>query len=64
MGNYLFAGTAGFIASRVCELLLMDRDTVTGIENLNETYDVRIMDWCLNRQQTQSGFTAAAQETC
>ena len=50
MGNYLFAGAAGFIASRVCELLLMDRDTVTGIENLNEAYDVRIMDWCLKRQ--------------
>jgi hypothetical protein len=37
----------------------MDRDTATGIENLKEDYEVRI-----KRLQAQSGFTAAAQETC
>jgi hypothetical protein len=42
----------------------MDRDTVTGIENLTKYYDVRIKYWHLKRQQTQSGFTAAGQETC
>ena len=32
-------GAAGFIGSRICEMLLDRGDTVVGIDNLNDTYD-------------------------
>jgi UDP-glucuronate 4-epimerase len=40
MGHYLLTGTAGFIASRVAELLLADGHTVVGVDNLNDAYNV------------------------
>jgi len=42
MSTYLVTGAAGFIASRVCELLLADGHVVVGIDNLNDYYDVRL----------------------
>ncbi len=56
MANYLVTGAAGFIASKVCEFLLADGHTVTGIDNLNDAYDVRIKDWRLNRLRSTPGF--------
>ena len=49
MGNYLVTGAAGFIGSRVTELLLDAGHHVIGIDNLNDAYDVRIKYWRLNR---------------
>jgi len=49
MSTYLVTGAAGFIASRVCELLLVDGHTVVGVDNLNAYYDVRLKDWRLAR---------------
>lgn len=49
MGHYLVTGAAGFIASRVVELLLDDGHTVTGIDNLNDAYDARLKQWRLER---------------
>ena len=49
MGNYLVTGAAGFIGSRVSELLLDAGHSVIGIDNLNDAYDVRIKYWRLNR---------------
>lgn len=49
MFTYLVTGAAGFIASRVCELLLADGHTVVGVDNLNDYYDVRLKDWRLAR---------------
>jgi UDP-glucuronate 4-epimerase len=49
MANYLVTGAAGFIGSRVTELLLDAGDHVVGIDNLNDAYDVRIKYWRLNR---------------
>jgi nucleoside-diphosphate-sugar epimerase len=49
MGNYLVTGAAGFIGSRVTELLLDAGHRVVGIDNLNDAYDVRIKYWRLNR---------------
>lgn len=40
--NYLVTGAAGFIASRVCEILLKEGHHVLGIDNLNDYYDVRL----------------------
>ena len=40
--NVLVTGCAGFIGSHVSRLLLARGDSVTGIDNLNEAYDVRL----------------------
>jgi len=57
MANYLVTGAAGFIASRVSELLLAAGHTVTGVDNLNDAYDVRIKEYRLKRLLNQAGFT-------
>lgn len=47
--NLLVTGCAGFIGAKVCQILLDRGDSVTGIDNLNEAYDVRLKQWRLNR---------------
>ncbi len=42
MGRFLVTGAAGFIASRVCERLLVEGHEVVGSDNLNDAYDVRL----------------------
>jgi UDP-glucuronate 4-epimerase len=49
MASYLVTGVAGFIASKVAELLLADGHQVVGIDNLNDAYDVRLKHWRLER---------------
>jgi len=49
MATYLVTGIAGFIASKVAELLLEAGHTVVGIDNLNSYYDVRLKDYRLGR---------------
>jgi UDP-glucuronate 4-epimerase len=44
----LVTGCAGFIGARVAELLLEQGHTVVGIDNLNESYDVRLKHWRLD----------------
>jgi len=41
----LVTGAAGFIASRVCALLHEQGHQVTGLDNFNEAYDVRLKVW-------------------
>lgn len=57
MANYLVTGAAGFIASRVSEMLLESGHTVTGVDNMNDAYDVRIKDYRLGRLLPRRGFT-------
>lgn len=45
----LVTGAAGFIASRVAELLIAQGHQVVGVDNLNDYYDVRLKDWRLSR---------------
>lgn len=45
--KYLVTGCAGFIASRVCEMLLEDGHQVVGMDSLNDAYDVRLKHWRL-----------------
>ena len=59
MPTYLVTGAAGFIASRVCELLLERGDRVVGVDNLNDAYDVRLKHWRLKRLQGRDGFVFA-----
>lgn len=56
MATFLVTGAAGFIASRVSELLLAEGHTVVGLDNLNDYYDVRLKEWRLARLRTQPGF--------
>jgi UDP-glucuronate 4-epimerase len=45
----LVTGCAGFIGAKVAELLLDGGHSVVGIDNLNESYDVRLKRWRLDR---------------
>ncbi len=64
MATYLVTGCAGFIASRVTELLLDAGHTVVGIDNLNDAYDVRLKQWRLARIQGRERFTFHAFDIC
>jgi len=57
MANYLVTGAAGFIGSRLAEVLLEQGHTVTGVDNLNDAYDVRMKDFRLSKLQAIRGFT-------
>jgi len=57
MATYLVTGTAGFIGSKVAELLLREGHTVVGVDNLNDAYDVRLKEWRLAQLQPLPGFT-------
>jgi len=56
MRRYLLTGAAGFIGSRVGELLLSQGAEVVGVDNLNEAYDVRLKHWRLERLQRHKNF--------
>jgi nucleoside-diphosphate-sugar epimerase len=57
MANYLVTGAAGFIGARVAEMLIEQGHTVTGVDNLNDAYDVRLKEYRLQRLRALSGFT-------
>jgi nucleoside-diphosphate-sugar epimerase len=57
VAHYLLTGAAGFVASRVGELLLQDGHTVLGIDNLNDAYDVRMKHYRLDRLRAHDGFS-------
>ena len=57
MGRYLVTGAAGFIGSKVAELLLDAGNLVVGIDNMNAAYDRRMKDWRLERLIGRPGFT-------
>jgi UDP-glucuronate 4-epimerase len=56
MKHYLLTGAAGFIASRVAEMLLEEGNRVTGVDNLNNAYDVRVKEYRLERLTQREGF--------
>ena len=57
MANYLVTGAAGFIGARTSEFLIKDGHTVTGVDNLNQTYDPRVKEYRLKKLQALPGFT-------
>jgi nucleoside-diphosphate-sugar epimerase len=59
MARYLLTGVAGFIASRVAEILLGDGHEVVGVDNMNDAYDVRMKEYRLGRLKDQAGFNFA-----
>ena len=54
---YLVTGVAGFIASRVTEMLLADGHTIVGVDNLNDYYDVRLKDYRLGQLTPRPRFS-------
>jgi len=56
MAHYLVTGAAGFIGSRVTDRLLQAGHQVTGIDNLNDAYDVRIKEYRLRQLTGRDGF--------
>ncbi len=56
MSNYLVTGAAGFIGSRVTEMLIDQGHTVTGVDNMNDAYDVRVKEYRLRKLESLSGF--------
>lgn len=57
MSCYLVTGVAGFIASKVTELLLSEGHQVIGVDNLNDAYDVRLKAWRLKQLEGRPGYT-------
>ena len=49
MAHYIVTGSSGFIASHTCESLLLDGHTITGIDNMNDAYDVRMKEHRLKK---------------
>lgn len=56
MANYLVTGAAGFIGSCVSEMLIAQGHAVTGVDNLNDAYDVRMKEYRLRKLLALSGF--------
>jgi nucleoside-diphosphate-sugar epimerase len=56
MPRYLVTGAAGFIGSKVAELLLARGDTVIGVDNMNDAYDVRLKKWRLETLEQIESF--------
>ena len=52
----LVTGAAGFIASRVCEMLLEKGEQVVGLDNMNDYYDVRLKEYRLVKLLKYSNF--------
>lgn len=56
MSKYLVTGAAGFIGSRTAALLIADGQSVVGIDNLNDAYDVRMKEHRLQQLRALRGF--------
>jgi len=58
----LVTGAAGFIGAALCARLLQRGDTVTGVDNLSDYYDVRLKEARLARLASQPGFKFILQD--
>ena len=57
MANILVTGAAGFIGFHLSGRLLERGDTIVGLDNLNDYYDVRLKEDRLAQLEGRSGFT-------
>ena len=60
----LLTGVAGFIASKVAELLLAGGHTVIGVDNLNDAYDPRLKEHRLQDLLRRDGLTFERLDIC
>ncbi len=56
MKQILVTGAAGFIASRVCEMLLEKGESVVGLDNMNDYYDVQLKEYRLSKLTNHPNF--------
>lgn len=56
MARYLISGAAGFIGGRVAELLMAEGHSVVGVDNMNDSYDVRMKEHRLEKLQANAKF--------
>ncbi|HSV86673.1 MAG TPA: NAD-dependent epimerase/dehydratase family protein [Levilinea sp.] len=56
MATYMVTGAAGFIANKVCAILMEQGHSVVGLDNMNNSYDVRLKYWRLARLQQHPNF--------
>jgi UDP-glucuronate 4-epimerase len=56
MAKYLVTGVAGFIGSKIAELLLKQGTTVIGLDNMNDAYSPILKEWRLARIKNFSNF--------
>ena len=56
MKQILVTGAAGFIASRVCEMLLEKGELVVGLDNMNDYYDVQLKEYRLSKLTNHPNF--------
>lgn len=57
MKKILVTGSAGFIGSKVSEMLLKDNYQVVGIDNINDYYDINLKIWRLEKLKAYENFT-------
>lgn len=57
MGKILVTGAAGFIGFHLCKRLLDNGDSVVGVDNLNDYYDVDLKRARLKQLEGREGFT-------
>lgn len=57
MSSYLVTGAAGFVGSKVTELLLDQGHTVVAVDNLNDAYDLNLKKWRLKQLCPRFGFS-------
>jgi UDP-glucuronate 4-epimerase len=64
MTKYLVTGAAGFIARRVIEKLTSEGHQVVGVDNINDSYDVRLKQWRLKQLSAINEFTFIKDDIC
>jgi UDP-glucuronate 4-epimerase len=64
MGSYLVTGAAGFIGSKVSEVLLAAGHQVVGVDNMDPVYDLRLKNWRLERLQDFPTFAFYQDSIC
>ncbi len=63
-GSYLVTGSAGFIGAQVVQSLLAGGNSVTGVDNLCDAYDVGLKRWRLAQLETSKGWTFHQADVC
>ena len=56
MSRIFITGSSGFIGSTTAQLLLERGHEVTGMDNMNDYYDVRLKEYRLNKLREHDGF--------
>jgi len=64
MAKILLTGAAGFIGRRVTEMLCEQGHQVVGVDNLNDSYDVRMKYWRLEQLKPVTGFHFMQRDIC